>query len=300
MKQLPFYFSLFALLFICGCGNTNTTPHGFEWTDFSEQNDLCIYIKYKQQVNGYNVSAICLVDTTYNGVFYSSYYNPTAINGRAFIHFQNSEHRFIVENPLFSDDNLSQNKKPLKNGMLIETDYIPFKPANDMSDNMLFDGSESPFFFFDIDFDGEKELIINLLEGMGYHGHSAYKAYKMTAKNEFTDRNYVLYPMQGEPFDNLNDYTRIDTVGKTITLPYDFGIRFGGMKKYGLVTHLFFNESTDSLEERQFVELTEIEHYDWQHTDNKKNGICEPTIYHYKKINGDMKLINIEKCTYDE
>lgn len=294
MKRLPFY--LLALLLVCGCANTSTTPHGFERADYLKEEDaICVYIKYKQQVGGYDVSAICVVDTIYNGEFYS-WLNPTAINGHGFIHFKNDEHEFVVENPLFSDGNLSQYKQPLKDGMLIETDYIPFKPANDAINNMLFDGSQSPFFFFDIDFDGEKELIVTLWEGMYYHGHNAYTVYKMPVENDC----FVLSPMQGEPFDELNGYTRIDTVKKEITQPYDYGMRFGGMKKYGLVTHIVFNEVTHSLEERQSLELMEIEHFDWQHTDGIKYNSCEPTIYHYKKINGDIKLTNIEKCPNDK
>lgn len=285
MKKIAFIISTIIALSACNQQKHSTIPHGFEWADFSKQNDLYIYIKYKQQVNGYDVSAICLVDTFYNEQFY-----------HGFIHFQNDEHDFIVENPLFSDNSLRQNKKPLKNGMLIEADYIPFKATNDTLNNMLYSDSECPFFFFDIDFDGKKELIIELLEGMGYHGHSAYKAYKIPTTNDCI----VLSPMQGEPFDNLNDYAEIDTLRKTITLPYGVGIRYGGRKKYGLVTHLFYNESTDSLEERQIMELTGIEHYSWKHTRGVKYEACEPTVYHYKKVNGDMKLVNIEKCANDK
>ena len=180
--------------------------------------------------------------------------------------------------------------------MLIEIDYIPFKPANDMLNNMLFNDSQSPFFFFDIDFNGEKELIVTLSEGIGYHGHNAYKAYKIPMTNECI----ILSPMQREPFDRLNDYTGIDTIKKEIEQPYDFGIRFGRMKEYGLVTHTVFNEAMHSIEERQFIELTEIKHYNWQHTEKTEYNACEPTIYHYKKINGDIKLTNIEKCPNDK
>ena len=116
--------------------------------------------------------------------------------------------------------------------MLIEIDYIPFKPANDMLNNMLFNDSQSQFFFFDIDFNGEKELIVTLSEGIGFHGHNAYKAYKIPMTNECI----ILSPVQREPFDKLNDYTGIDTIKKEIEQPYDFGIRFGGMKKYIRVT----------------------------------------------------------------
>ena len=226
MKRLPSY--LLALLLVCGCANTSTTPHGFERADYLKEEDaICVYVKYKQQVGGYDVSAICVVDTIYNGEFYS-WHNPTAINGHGFIHFKNDEHEFVVKNPLFSDGNLSHNK----NGMLIETDYIPFKPTNDTLNNMLFDGSQSPFFFFDIDFDGEKELIVTLWEGMYYHGHNAYATYKMPNGND----RHVISPMQREPFDRLNDYTGIDTIKKEIEQPYDFGIRFGEIEKYIRVT----------------------------------------------------------------
>lgn len=293
MKRFLFY--MLPLLLIGSCVHISTTLPSFEWADYSKEDVICVYIKYNQQVNGYDVSAICLVDTPYNELSYMTC-NPTAIKGHGFIHFKNDKHEFIVENPLFSDDNLRQNKQPLENGMLIETDYIPFKPANDAINNILFDGSQSPFFFFDIDFDGEKELIVTLFEGMYYHGHNAYKAYKIPMTDEYT----VLSPMQTEPFCDMNDYTGIDTIRKIITLPYDIDIRFGGMKKYGLVTHTVFNEDTQSIEERQFIELTGIEHYDWQHTEKTEYNTCEPTIYHYKKINGDIKLTNIEKCPNDK
>ena len=277
---------LLASLLTCYCADIDSATH-IEREGHLKDGKFCVFIKYKQQVGGYDVSAICVVDTAYSGWFYMRD-NPTAINGHGFIHFKNDDHEFVVENPMFSDGNLSQSKQPLKNGMSIETDYIPFKPANDTLRNMLFDYTQSPFFFFDIDFDGEKELIITLWEGMRYHGHNAFAAYKMPVENA----SLVLSPMQGEPFDELNGYTRIDTIKKEITQPYDYGMRFGGMKKYGLVTHTVFNEFTRSLEERQSLELIETERFDWQHVE----GDCGPTIYHYKKINGDMKLTSIEKC----
>ena len=67
-----------------------------------------------------------------------------------------------------------------------------------------------------------------------------------------------------------------------------------------LVTHTVFNEAMHSIEERQFIELTEIKHYNWQHTEKTEYNACEPTIYHYKKINRDIKLTNIEKCPNDK
>lgn len=285
MKKIVFTVCAIIALLACNQQKHSVVPQGFEWVNCSKDDEICTYIKYKQPVNNYTVSAICWTDTLYG-----------EYNSHGVIHFQNDEQEFIVENPLFPAYNLFQEKQSLKNGTLVETDYIPFKATKDTLNNTFFDSSESPFFFFDIDFDGEKELIVTLFGGMGHHGHNAYKAYKIPTINDRT----ILSAMQGEPFNNLNDYTEIDTIQKTITTPYDIGIRFGGMKKYGLVTHTFFNEVTHSLEERKLIELTDIEHYDWKHTENMKYEICEPTVYHYKKVNGDMKLINIEKCPNDK
>lgn len=291
MKRLQLYW--LTTLLICSCTNTGTAPQGFEWADYPREDEICVFVKYRQQINGYDVSAICLVDTSQNGDLCSSAYHPSAVIGHGFIHFQNDEHGFIVENPLFSYNKPSAHRQSLKNGMLVETDYIPFQAA-------AFNGSHSPFFFFDIDFDGEKELIVTLLEGMGYHGHDSYKAFKIPEAPTTNDGCIILSPMSTEPFSDMNDYTEIDTVGKTITVPYGFGVRLSGIKKYGLVTHRVFNENTGSIEERQSVELIEIEHYDWEYTEGIKYAPCEPTIYHYRKIQGNIELTNIERCPDDD
>lgn len=292
MKRLLLYWLV--LLLICSCANTGTAPQGFEWADYpKEEDEICVFVKYKQQVNGYDVSAICIVDTSQNGDLCSSAYHPNAVTGHGFIHFQNDEHEFIVENPLFSYNKPSAHRQSLKNGMLVETDYIPFQAA-------AFNGSHSPFFFFDIDFDGEKELIVTLLEGMGYHGHDSYKVFKIPEIPTANDGCIILSPMLTEPFSGMNDYTEIDTVGKTITVPYGFGVRLSGIKKYGLVTRKVFNEDTGSIEERQSVELIELEDYDWEHAEGIKYAPCEPTIYHYRKIHGDIELANIERCPDDD
>lgn len=99
--------------------------------------------------------------------------------------------------------------------------------------------------------------------------------------------------MQGEPFDNLNDYTEIDIIKKEMKQPYDYGVHFGGKKKYGLVTHTVFNAIRFELEERQYMELIELEHYDWYHTEETGHKNCELIVYRYKKVNGKTKLINI-------
>jgi hypothetical protein len=149
-----------------------------------------------------------------------------------------------------------------------------------MSEDNTFVGNQSPFFFFDVDFDGEEELLLCIWEGMGYRGHHAYQAYKLDVGS------HQLSPMREEPFDELNDYTEFDTINKTISIPQGVGVKMGGKKVYGLVDGSF--------------ELIERVEYNWEHTQGVKYEPCAPTIYHYKIVNGTEILDRIEKCPYNK
>ena len=167
-----------------------------------------IFITYKQPVNGYNVKVACFIDREHNG-----YYNPNAIWGEGELIFKNEKHVLIVKNPSFTDENLLNYNKTLQDLTQIEVDYTPYKLADDgtLTEN------KSPFFFFDIDFDDEEELIICQWEGMAYHGHHTYQAYKVNVPKG----RHTLSPMQKEPFNELNNYTIIDTINKTISIPLE-------------------------------------------------------------------------------
>lgn len=105
-----------------------------------------VHIKYKQKVNGYDISAVCFIDKEHNGMGYSRY-NPNAIWGNAWLYFKNDKHELIVGNPSFTDEILFNNDKLLMNLMSVKVDYTPLE----MTDDSTFSGNESPFFFFDID-----------------------------------------------------------------------------------------------------------------------------------------------------
>lgn len=139
---------------------------------------ITVNLQYAEPIDGYTVTATCLLDTTSNYDSPNTNGNRDAIVGRAYIHFRNDTTQFTIENSLFSDYNLMENQIPLKDGINIDVTYTPFSP-NTSSDYMIFHGNESPFFFYDIDFDGEKEMIVNLWEGMEYHARRSYKVYKV-------------------------------------------------------------------------------------------------------------------------
>ena len=231
-----------------------------------KQADSNIHVHYSQKVNGYDVSAKILVDSIRDEYF------SDIVGREAVLTFRKGKHEMTVVNPCYADKN--HTAESLTNGMTI--DYTPFE----MSERNTFSGNHSPFFFFDVDFDGEDELLVCLWEGMGYRGYHAYQAYKMNVST------HQLSPMREEPFDELNDYTEFDTINKTISILQGVGVKMGGKKVYGLVDGS--------------LELIERVEYDWEHTKGVKYETCDPTVHHYKIVDGTEILDRTERCPNDK
>ena len=234
-----------------------------------KQADSNIHVHYSQKVNGYDVSVEILTDSIRDEYF------SDIVGREAVLTFRKGKHEMTVVNPCYADKNLIESSCDKKT---IEIDYTPFN----MSEDNTFAGNQSPFFFFDVDFDGEDELLVCLWEGMGYRGYHAYQAYETNVGSG----THQLSPMQEEPFDELNDYTEFDTINKTISILQGVGVKMGGKKVYGLVDGS--------------LELVERVQYGWEHTKGVKYEPCAPTIYHYKIVNGTEILDRIEKCPNDK
>ena len=231
-----------------------------------KQADSNIHVHYNQKVNGYDVSAKILVDSIQEEYF------SDIVGREAVLTFRKGKHEMTVVNPCYADKN--HTAESLTNGMTI--DYTPFE----MSERNTFSGNHSPFFFFDVDFDGEDELLVCLWEGMGYRGYHAYQAYKMNVST------HQLSPMREEPFDESNDYTEFDTINKTISILQGVGVKMGGKKVYGLVDGS--------------LELIERVEYDWEHTKGVRYETCDPTVHHYKIVDGTEILDRTERCPNDK
>ena len=230
--------------------------------------DSNININYKQQVNGYDVSVKVFTDSIQEEYF------SDIVTREAELTFKKDNQELIVKNPYYGDKSLIVDS--LTNGMTI--DYTPFE----MSERNTFSGNHSPFFFFDVDFDGEDELLVCLWEGMGYRGYHAYQAYETNVGSGA----HQLSPMQEAPFNELNDYTEFDPIHKTISVPQGVGLKMEGKKVYGLV-------------DGSLTQIGRVQ-YDWEYTKGVKYEPCEPTIYHYKIVNGTETLDRIERCPNDK
>ena len=250
MKKLLFIFACSISLLSCNQADSNISIH------------------YKQKVNGYDVLVKVFTDSIQEGYF------SDIVTREAELTFKKDNQELIVKNPYYGDKSLTAESPT--NGMTI--DYTPFE----MSESGTFRGNQSPFFFFDVDFDGEDELLVCLWEGMGYRGYHAYQAYETNVGSG----NHQLSPMQEAPFNELNDYTKFDPINKTICIPQGVGLKMEGKKVYGLVDGS--------------LTLIGRVHYDWEHTKGVKYEPCEPTIYHYKIVNGSEILDRIERCLNDK
>lgn len=156
-----------------------------------------IYIRYKQPVEGYTVTALCTMDEL--DILFSE---NNGIHGKALLRFENDSTHFYIYNSSFSDSILYYGmKKEIKDKEVIYIDYRP------ISDNDICYCS-TPFFFHDVNFDGRKELLINKWQTRP-KGHSSFDIYDLQSNPE---------KLTEPPFDKYDHMTRVDSINKTITL----------------------------------------------------------------------------------
>ncbi len=208
------YNAILLCAFICfewSCKNENGVTNS-NYNSSHEQNHsrLTININYNQKVADYTVRLKCLVDTTEGANTLMGYNSPKtnyAIRGESVLSFNSEVDSFDVKIADFTDARLYNNTLPLKDSMTLFIDYSPYKIKANKGD-CLFE-TDSPFFFFDIDFDGEKELFINSYDTF-IKGHSEFSIYKRSENRILTD----------EPYNDISDYVRIDTTKRLLHIPH--------------------------------------------------------------------------------
>ena len=200
------------LVFSISCQDRTTSRQQSDYCDFESFNHPRIFIKYKQPVNGYDVTVVCL---PYNYTYDKE--RNTEIWGNALLCFEKKDSRFYIYNESFSDSVLYYvNEQEVRDNMILELDYLPKSKNEYLSHN-------SPFFFSDVDFDGEEELIINNWR-CGTRHCNTYDVYKII--NNEAKRLIV------EPFNKIESHAEFDSINKTIILNCYNGHRESYYKKY--------------------------------------------------------------------
>ena len=165
--------------------------------------------------------------------------------------------------------------------MILELDYLPKSKNEYLSHN-------SPFFFSDVDFDGEEELIINNWK-CGIRHCNTYDVYKITNNEvkQLTEAPFV------NPTGKISNYNSdFDSVNKTITIHKRTGSAYyGGYYKYGLVKRVDLN-SYDRLSKCNELELIEAKIIDY----DRNTSTC--SFRQYKRIKDRLQKIGEGK--YDD
>lgn len=127
-------------------GFYNTFPKGFEI--FDRGDNIC-FINYRNKIHGYDVRI---------GVRQFIYRDSTLI-GNAEIAFLRNDTLFLsLPNPFFRIDGLTS--KNITNHEIVELDYT-FPTINKLKPIEFSQFNKLPFFFLDVNFDGNDELIMN-------------------------------------------------------------------------------------------------------------------------------------------
>lgn len=189
MKNIFILIATTMALLSCNQKKPSTIPQEFECF-----NQPRVFIKYKQSINGYNVKAMWLPYVGKDGT--------TGETGQTtLLHFKSVDNEFSINlDAKHVFDTLCYHYPHLKDGDVLYWDYA-VKDSNEVLPKY------SPFSFYDVDFDGEKELLIMDYQN-GTYSNNTYKVYKI--------HEYYAELMDEEPFDYLETSTKFDSINKTI------------------------------------------------------------------------------------
>ena len=246
--------------------------------------DEIIHLHYKQKVKGYKVS----VD------FVQSYSDLNF--GKSILRFTKPNHSFQVYCDAFSDEQLITDDTPyeksqkainlakLKPGANIYLNYVKPKSGEYLSDS-------SPFYFKDMDFDGEDELVINNLE-MGSRGYNTYDIFKVLGLDS-------PLRLMGLPFNNgeykITNYN-VEYEPKTHSI---LDKRYDGFTAYGLYRYKSIPANGKNGLSRVFI-LEEAEDMGFYHPKDKQASDSVNLIQPYKKYKRENeKFIIFEKGVYE-
>lgn len=230
-----------------------------------------IHLHYRQRVNGYSVK-----------VDFKRAYDDMNF-GRAVLYFSKTGHTFQVYCDAFSDENLNSIDSSMV-GKTVYLNYISPKKGEYLS-------SRSPFYFKDLDYDGEDELVVNNFS-MGSRGYNTYDVFKVLNVEKplrlqglpFTDGSYKItnYNVEYEP--------------KTQCV---LDKRYDGFDAYGYFRYKSFPSNEKNGLKRVFA-LDDAEDMGFYHPKNRKASDSVNLIQPYKKykrINGKLKMV--ERGVYE-
>lgn len=191
---------IFCSLFAFSCKN-DTKNISLDGIDNIE--NKYIKITFNQKVNGYNVSALWTpIKTKYDNAI-----------GPAIIEFKNETTKFSISNTFFALPTQILDIFVVDNEILdikkrnISLDYNEY--YYDKDDTTLF--YIETFAFIDLNFDGEKELVLSKFN-QGQRGVNSYDVYSVSNYDNTIDYKLLSY----EPYNQFDEMTILDKINKQL------------------------------------------------------------------------------------
>lgn len=208
-----------------------------------------VYITYNQPINGYDVYITC--DARWE-------WSDLAYGNQALLTFVNDTSRFFVLNESFYindfDKIMDRTYEAMREiphiplGIQQLIFYMDYHKNPTPKDSLDYN---APFFFSDVDFDGEQELVITSHK-TGQRGTNTYKIYKY--------ESYSCWQMTKRPYTDFDGFTRFDYEHKKVIFESHGGsdLYYEDIYKYCDDPHtwyhlifekeLHYNYYTDSME----------------------------------------------------
>ncbi len=235
----------------------------------------CIFISYNQKVNGYKVNVMWFP-------FDIQYIDQSP----AILHFQNDTSGFYIYNPSFLETGVYDKKNSLKEGDTIYVNYTPKESSEYAEDFGYLADNNIPFFFQDVDFDGEDELLITNWQ-CGSKGSSTYDVYKV---NQYYEYRLDMIKLTDAPFYKMeNGQTEFDPKEETIKLHLSFSAFEYAIHTYKKVKQdkIEWTEPEDSYK----FELVRVDIHN-QYTDSKEHKVYIKDGYKYKLVKDEKTPVN--------
>ena len=236
-----------------------------------------IFISYKQKINGYKVNAMWFPTDSY-------YYDQSS----AILHFKNDTSEFYIYNPSFHENGVYEKFERMspKDGDTIYVNYTPKESSKYAEEYGYLADNNIPFFFQDVDFDGEDELLITNWQ-CGSKGSSTYDVYKV---NQYYEHRLDMIKLTDAPFNKMeNGQTEFNPKEKTIKLHLHFNAFEYAIHTYKKVRQEKI-ERTEPEDSYKF-ELVRVDIHN-QYTDSKEHKVYIKDGYKYKLVKDEKTPIN--------
>ena len=192
---------------------------GNPYENYSITTDTINFV-YDRPINGFNISVVLMNISDYMGDKI----------GNAYIYFVKEGLVYTIYHPTFI---LDESSYSIFTDKKIDTIKYELAPPKYYNENELGQFQEVPFSFFDVDFDGKKELLLRH-PTIGQRESNGYCAYKVpqTEDGEFEEVAAISNLQKKKDFPVLDDFTEFDFENKNLIIKYYKGNNEWEVERY--------------------------------------------------------------------